>query len=209
MWVFLHADPPLQVVFSSLKSPQSLSPSQAQWSGIQRPLVHWNWVLEHDWMHPTSSLPSPQSLSTHMRKLSWKARPHKHTIVKSTDKFLYGQTLISMVSIFIRFLSSPESQCHFTLMHRPLEQLNWVRGSQVGKAEKGCIQEHIKYNPCLNLHISKPSENSFFFLLAQVHILQPTLCPCELLFNIMWVSLILWRKVYLHIIQLLSVGLYV
>lgn len=31
---------------------------------------------------------------------------------------------------------SPESQCHFALMHRPFEQLNWVRGSQVGKAEK-------------------------------------------------------------------------
>lgn len=32
-------------------------------------------------------------------------------------------------------MSSPESQCHCTLMHRPLEQLKWVRGSQVGKAE--------------------------------------------------------------------------
>lgn len=31
-------------------------------------------------------------------------------------------------------LSSPESQCHSTLMQRPLEQLNWVTGSQVGKA---------------------------------------------------------------------------
>lgn len=77
-----------------------------------------------------------------------------HKMVKSTDKFLYEQILISTMSIFRRFLSSPESQCHFTLMHRPLEQLNWVRGSQVGKAKKGCTQEHIKYNPRPVLHIS-------------------------------------------------------
>lgn len=31
---------------------------------------------------------------------------------------------------------SPESQCHFTLMHLPLEQLNCVRGSHVGKSVK-------------------------------------------------------------------------
>lgn len=144
---FLHADPPLQDVFSSLKSPQSLSPSQAQWSGIQRPLVHWNWVLEQDWMHPTSSLPSPQSSSTHMHKHSWKVWLHKQTKISglinvmlgATDAFTDDQTW-SYMSVFKRFLSLPESQCHFTLIHRPLEQLNWVRGSQVGKAEKGWMQ---------------------------------------------------------------------
>lgn len=41
-------------------------------------------------------------------------------------------------------LSSPESQRHCTFTHRPLEQLNCVRGSQVGKAEKVCLQKKKK-----------------------------------------------------------------
>lgn len=122
---FLRAEPPLQVVFSSLKSPQSLSPSQAQWSGMHRPLVHWNWLLEQERTQPTSSLPSPQSSSTHMQEHPLKGAPppRQHTQNITADR------------------SSPESQCHCTLMHRPLEQLNWVRGSQVGKAEKGCFKD--------------------------------------------------------------------
>lgn len=111
-------------MFSSLKSPQSLSPSQAQWSGIQRPLVHWNWVLEQDWMQPASSLPSPQSSSTKHSQKGVTTPTHQH--------------LMNSILIHIRqrLSFSPESQCHFTLMHRPLEQLNCVRSSQVGNAEK-------------------------------------------------------------------------
>lgn len=62
----LPAPEPAQVTFSSLKSPQSLSPSQAQCSGIHLPVKHWNWPVEQVRAHSSSSLPSPQSSSTHI-----------------------------------------------------------------------------------------------------------------------------------------------
>lgn len=61
-----------------------------------------------------------------------------NVIVEANDRFIY---------LFKMLLFSPESQRHCTLTHRPLEQLNWVRGSQVGKAEKVCLQIHVRYNP--------------------------------------------------------------
>lgn len=40
---------------------------------------------------------------------------------------------------------SPESQRHCALTHRPLEQLNCVSGSQVGKAETQRSQLHVSH----------------------------------------------------------------
>lgn len=48
---------------SSLKSPQSLSPSQAQCPGIHRPLAHLNWSSMQECTQSASSLLSPQSSS--------------------------------------------------------------------------------------------------------------------------------------------------
>lgn len=45
----------------------------------------------------------------------------------------------------VMWVASPESQRHCALMHRPLEQLNWVSGSQVGKAETGRLHIHVNH----------------------------------------------------------------
>lgn len=42
-------------------------------------------------------------------------------------------------------VASPESQRHCALMHRPLEQLNCVSGSQVGKAETAHSHIHVSH----------------------------------------------------------------
>lgn len=136
---FLRADPPLQVVFSSLKSPQSLSPSQAQWSGIQRPLVHLKWVLAQDWMQPTSSLPSPQSSSVHMHKLSWKRADYMW--------WWYEQSLISMMSIFKKVLVLTWITMPVRTDASPVGAAELGEGLTGGEGWKGLIQVHIKYKP--------------------------------------------------------------
>lgn len=85
-----------------------------------------------------------------LRRCHLRSRPlntcTNRAIHAQTDQSIHKQALNSTLSIFKSFLSGPESQCQVPLMHRPLEQLNWVRGSQVGKAEKVWVQVHIKYN---------------------------------------------------------------
>ena len=51
-----HIPPPPPQFCSSASSPQSLSPSHIQVSGIQDPLGHWNWPESHPTLH--TKLPS-------------------------------------------------------------------------------------------------------------------------------------------------------
>lgn len=49
------------------------------------------------------------------------------------------------------WIHSPESQCHFMLMHLPLAQLNWLRASQVGNAVSRKKDREKRSPRCLNL----------------------------------------------------------
>lgn len=81
-------------------------------------------------------------------------------------------------------LFSPESQRHCALTHLPLEQLNWVRGSQVGKAEKELFID-VGYNHStytITPPLSKFNDNRIILLFA-LHICTYCALPLYITFQ--------------------------